>query len=54
MTARGNDARELSEMQAEPDVLRGMVRAMIQEVMEEELTRHLGASCHERSEQRVG
>ena len=54
MTARGNDARELSGMQAEPDVLREMVRTMIQEVMEEELTCHLGAGRHERSEQRVG
>ena len=54
MTARGNDARELSGMQAEPDVLREMVRTMIQEVREEELTCHLGAGRHERSEQRVG
>lgn len=54
MTTRGEDARDAREMQAEPDVLREMVRTMLEEVMEEELTRLVGAERHERTEERRG
>ena len=37
-----------------PDYLRQMITVMIQEVLEEEITAHLGAAKHERSEERVG
>jgi len=54
MTARGDDGRKLEELQAERDVLREMVRTMLHEVMEEEVTRYLGAERHERTEVRTG
>lgn len=39
---------------ADGDTLRTMVQIMLREVMEEEITRHLGAERHERSEERRG
>jgi transposase-like protein len=54
MTARDDDARELGELQPERDVLREMVGTMLHEVMEEEVTRYLGAAPHERTEVRRG
>jgi putative transposase len=46
----------LGEIQAhaDEDMLKTMVRMMIQEVMEEEIARHLGAERHERVEGRTG
>jgi transposase-like protein len=40
--------------QMDGDVLRTMLRIMVQEVMEEEITRHLGAERHERTGGRRG
>jgi len=40
--------------EAERDVLKEMVRVMMQELMEEELSRHVGAEPHERTELRKG
>jgi transposase-like protein len=54
MTAREDDARELSELQPQRDLVREMVRTMLHEVMEEEVTRYLGAEPHERTEERRG
>lgn len=39
---------------AEKDVLKGMVRTLVQELLEEECTRHLQAAPHERTETRKG
>ena len=39
---------------AEEDVLKSMLRTMVQEVMEEEMTRHVGAARHERGDERRG
>ena len=50
MTAKDDGARELSELQQ----WREMVRTMLHEVMEEEVTRYLGARPHERTEVRRG
>lgn len=46
----------LDEIQAhaDGDLLKTMLRIMVQEVMEEEITRHLGAERHERVERRTG
>ena len=46
----------LDEIQAtaDGDVLKTMLRIMVQEVMEEEMTRHLGAERHERGSARQG
>ena len=40
--------------QVDGDLFREMLRLMAQQVMEEELTRHLGAQRHERTQQRTG
>lgn len=58
MTARYQHDEQLNPMQApsdpSPDLLREMVGAMVQEVLEEEVARHLGAERHERTAQRRG
>lgn len=56
MAAREKFAVTTRETQAlaEPDVLKEMLRTLVQEVMEEERTRHLQADRHERREEREG
>lgn len=45
---------ELLQGEDDQDVLRAMVRVMMQEVMQEEAGRHVGADPHERTETRRG
>ena len=56
MAARSKYNSFLQSLQgeAERDVLKEMVRVMIQELMEEELTRHIGAEPHVRTAKRTG
>lgn len=56
MAKQRDFAGYLEEIQGEggADVLKTMLRMIVQEVMEEEMTRHLGAERHERGEGRRG
>lgn len=56
MAAKGKYSRffHLLQGEAERDLLKEMVRLMIQELMEEELSRHVGAEPHERTPSRRG
>jgi transposase-like protein len=45
---------EALQGQAEQDVLRAMVRVVIEKLMQEQVSRHLGAEPHERTRSRRG
>jgi len=54
MTARDDDAREAGELERQRGLVREMVGTMLHEVMEEVVTRYLGAEPHRRAEERRG
>ena len=56
MATKKQSEEYASEIQAhvDGDVMRGMVRTMLQELIEEEMSYHVGAGPYERSGERVG
>lgn len=54
MTARREHDEQLNEMQVEPTMLRAMVETMVQEFLEEEFERHVGAARYARTPGRQG
>ena len=56
--AQSQDKQQSSEIQQvildDPDFLRGLVEGIIQQLLDNEVTAHLGASPYERSGKRTG